>query len=168
MEKIWFSLQLKIIKMNLMLRTFFLLLFLIIQTNVMAQSNDAIQTSPSDFQWENRILVLIGNQESDSLVKQQVSALMGTEEGFRDRDLKTFFVFRNDKSRLDDTPLHPSSVKEILKQYGSDQPEFRILLIGKDGGVKLRQDNPVTVEDIFGLIDSMPMRQREMRRNNGR
>lgn len=151
-----------------MLRTFFLILFLIIQSNVMAQSNDAIQTRPSDFQWENRILVLIGDQESDSLVNEQISAFEGREKGFGDRDLITFFVFRSEPSRLNNTPLHPSSAEDILNQYGSDEPGFRILLIGKDGGVKLRKDNPVSVEDIFGLIDSMPMRQREMRGNNGK
>jgi hypothetical protein len=36
------------------------------------------------------------------------------------------------------------------------------LLIGKDGGVKLRSSEPVSVKDIFGLIDSMPMRRQEM------
>jgi hypothetical protein len=35
-------------------------------------------------------------------------------------------------------------------------------LIGKDGTVKLRSAEPVPVKDIFGLIDSMPMRRQEM------
>ncbi|WP_265499986.1 DUF4174 domain-containing protein [Paracoccus beibuensis] len=38
---------------------------------------------------------------------------------------------------------------------------FRVLLIGKDGGVKLRRDRPVDASEIIGLIDTMPMRQRE-------
>jgi len=39
---------------------------------------------------------------------------------------------------------------------------FQVLLIGKDGGVKLRSSGPVSMKDLFGLIDSMPMRQQEM------
>ena len=39
----------------------------------------------------------------------------------------------------------------------------RILLVGKDGGVKLRSEEPVSIQRIFDLIDSMPMRRREMR-----
>lgn len=38
---------------------------------------------------------------------------------------------------------------------------LRVLLIGKDGGVKLRRDAPVTADEIIGLIDAMPMRRRE-------
>jgi hypothetical protein len=42
---------------------------------------------------------------------------------------------------------------------------FAVLLIGKDGGLKNRFDAPVTVDEIFGLIDVMPMRMREMQEN---
>ncbi len=41
---------------------------------------------------------------------------------------------------------------------------FEVLLIGKDGGVKLRRDQPVAVSEITALIDTMPMRRNEMRR----
>ena len=41
---------------------------------------------------------------------------------------------------------------------------FEVLLIGKDGGVKLRRDKPVAAFEITALIDTMPMRQDEMRR----
>ena len=40
---------------------------------------------------------------------------------------------------------------------------FRVLLIGKDGGVKMDERRPVTAHDIIALIDSMPMRQAEER-----
>ena len=38
---------------------------------------------------------------------------------------------------------------------------FRLLLIGKDGGVKLDRRAPVDPQEILSLIDSMPMRRRE-------
>ena len=38
----------------------------------------------------------------------------------------------------------------------------QVLLIGKDGGVKLRSTEPVSTDELFALIDSMPMRRREM------
>lgn len=151
------------------MRIFFPVLILLLTTTIsaMAQSGQPVEKTPSDFQWENRILIVIANQESDILVTEQVSNFEGSEEGFRDRDLITFFLFKNGASRLNEQPLHPTSAEDILEQFGSGQPDFRLLLIGKDGGVKLQKDSPVTVEDIFGLIDSMPMRQREMRQNTG-
>ena len=47
-----------------------------------------------------------------------------------------------------------------------DDSPFRITLIGKDGGRKLSRSKPVAVQELFGLIDSMPMRQAEMARES--
>lgn len=44
------------------------------------------------------------------------------------------------------------------------QVAFEVLLVGKDGTVKLRSDKPVAASEINALIDTMPMRQEEMRR----
>jgi hypothetical protein len=37
------------------------------------------------------------------------------------------------------------------------------VLVGKDGTVKLQREGMTALKDIFGLIDSMPMRRREIR-----
>ncbi|MCR9268486.1 MAG: DUF4174 domain-containing protein [Hyphomonadaceae bacterium] len=47
---------------------------------------------------------------------------------------------------------------------GSDR-EF-VALIGKDGEVKARSETAISNQDLFARIDSMPMRQREMRAPN--
>ena len=39
---------------------------------------------------------------------------------------------------------------------------LRILLIGKDGGIKYESSRSVSILRLFELIDSMPMRQDEM------
>ena len=39
--------------------------------------------------------------------------------------------------------------------------EFRLILIGKDGWIKLNTIK-TSLEEIFSLIDTMPMRQEEM------
>lgn len=38
---------------------------------------------------------------------------------------------------------------------------FAVILIGKDGGIKQVWRDPVAPDDIFAVIDAMPMRQRE-------
>lgn len=40
---------------------------------------------------------------------------------------------------------------------------FSVVLIGKDGGEKLRRTTPLPPADLFALVDAMPMRQAEMR-----
>lgn len=40
---------------------------------------------------------------------------------------------------------------------------FSVVLIGRDGGEKLRQSTPLAAADLFAVVDAMPMRQAEMR-----
>ena len=51
---------------------------------------------------------------------------------------------------------------EMSQQFVVSSSGFQLLLLGKDGGVKLRSST-ASLEDIFSLIDTMPMRRREMR-----
>ena len=54
----------------------------------------------------------------------------------------------------------PEAARALRAQF---EPQgFEVLLVGKDGGVKLRQGQPVTAETLFAKIDAMPMRRREM------
>ncbi|RZK33884.1 MAG: DUF4174 domain-containing protein, partial [Hymenobacter sp.] len=41
---------------------------------------------------------------------------------------------------------------------------FSVVLIGKDGGVKLAQTQPLAPENLFGTVDKMPMRKQEAKR----
>lgn len=41
---------------------------------------------------------------------------------------------------------------------------FSIVLIGKDGGEKLRRNSLLTTRELFSLVDAMPMRKAEMAR----
>jgi hypothetical protein len=53
----------------------------------------------------------------------------------------------------------------VFRQYYGVKPgEATILLIGKDGGVKLRRETEILgCRELFATIDVMPMRRREMR-----
>ncbi len=51
----------------------------------------------------------------------------------------------------------------LRQDYATGTDGFQVVLIGKDGGVKLRAAEPVAAGDFFALIDTMPMRRREMR-----
>ena len=41
------------------------------------------------------------------------------------------------------------------------------MLVGKDGTVKHRSGEPVEPDELYALIDEMPMRRREMRERGG-
>ena len=44
-----------------------------------------------------------------------------------------------------------------------DCEEFKMVLIGKDGQVKSSYSSPTPMSEIFSLIDTMPMRKKEMK-----
>ena len=58
-------------------------------------------------------------------------------------------------------PGRGATAEFFRKTYGSSA---RVVLVGKDGGIKLSSRQAVSAGRLFGLIDSMPMRQDEMRR----
>lgn len=52
----------------------------------------------------------------------------------------------------------------LFKKYQVSNRDFTVLLIGKDGYVKLRSKEVVTPKRIYALVDAMPMRKDEMRK----
>lgn len=77
----------------------------------------------------------------------------------RERDLLTFVVLPS-SAEEDGKPsgLEPALLR---RRYGVRAGDFRVLLIGKDGGVKREARAPVSLESLFGQIDAMPMRRKE-------
>ncbi len=49
------------------------------------------------------------------------------------------------------------------RRFGIAPADFTVILIGKDGGEKLRSGKPVSMQKLAETIDAMPMRQDEMR-----
>ncbi len=98
-----------------------------------------------------RLVVVVG-QADDPRVKQQHAALQHDDAALRERDVVV----------KDMTP--EAARRERPDLAVSSQATFEGLLVGKDGGVKLRREKPVAASEIAALIDTMPMRKNEMRR----
>ena len=59
--------------------------------------------------------------------------------------------------------LDPQTSQSLRKKFNIPRGEFTVILVGKDGGIKLKRQEHTQLNDIFALIDAMPMRQEEMR-----
>jgi hypothetical protein len=131
----------------------------------MAHTGEKASVADLDFdslRWKNRVLVLFSPSESDVSFQLQKQGLASSTEGVLDRELMVLEIIEQGQSRAGNQLLSQKSVQNIRRRLGVQAGPFQVLLIGKDGGVKLRSSEPVSVKDIFGLIDSMPMRQQEM------
>ena len=53
---------------------------------------------------------------------------------------------------------------DARKRFNIGPDSFTVILIGKDGGEKLRSSDPIPAQKLLDTIDAMPMRQQEARR----
>ena len=60
-------------------------------------------------------------------------------------------------------PFSQAEAADLRVHYRVTADDFLIVLIGKDGGEKFRSDRPDVLQDMFRLIDTMPIRREEMR-----
>jgi len=141
-----------------------ILLFLIPVLS-MAQAAEKASVADLDLdslRWKNRVLVLFSPSEFDASFQSQKQSLASSVEGVLERDLMILEILEHGESRVGNQILSGKSVQDIRKRLGVHTGPFQVLLIGKDGGVKLRSSEPVSMKELFGLIDSMPMRRQEM------
>ncbi len=112
-----------------------------------------------DLRWKYRVLLVSGPA---TLVEEQLNLLETSPDELEDRNLLVFDLNKKIQS-LPEGRIHSDDVKSY---FGLDGNDFRVLLIGKDGGVKINSTQFVKPIDLFATIDRMPMRQAEMRQRN--
>tara|TARA_B100000945_G_scaffold93825_1_gene73328 strand:+ start:282 stop:695 length:414 start_codon:yes stop_codon:yes gene_type:complete len=105
--------------------------------------------------WKNRILVTFSPSKKNSERSYILNSISKNLCKFLSRNMIHIDLIFNEKNQ--EIEKFKSSF-ENLSLYPS---EFRLILIGKDGGIKFNS-RKTSLEEIFFLIDTMPMRQEEM------
>jgi len=140
--------------MGMQLRIFFLIL---ITMGIGAMNSQA--QSLGTLKWKKRIIILMDAAEDTQVRNAQLAEFKAVESELQERDL---LIFCYDGRHLLDADLNPTSYKLTSMNDRSFQG---VILIGKDGGIKLKESYPVAPERIFSLIDGMPMRRAELKRS---
>jgi len=109
--------------------------------------------SLKSYQWQKRIILLFADTPMQGDYTAQQTILDNNAHSLAARDLVVIPVMKNDKGNED-----------LIAEYKPKQG-FTFVLIGKDGGEKYRANSAVSIEQIENIIDSMPMRQQEMKDN---
>jgi hypothetical protein len=116
-------------------------------------------TTLADLEWKHRIIIALGN---DSTVIQSIqSEIDHNKSEIADRDIIYFLISPTKVSSNSPVSLSLGEIGELISDYFDDET-VKVVLIGKDGGTKMEKSE-FDLPYIFKLIDSMPMRQREMR-----
>jgi hypothetical protein len=124
---------------------------------LIAASHASAMDSLSQYAWKHRVLILFGSS-GDQKLAQQVQILKGKTKDLAERDMVVFSVIGDDVR-----PVYGDASKvdarKLRQDAGIRSGSFQAVLVGKDGGVKLRSQTVVTDSNMFGLIDRMPMRK---------
>ena len=114
------------------------------------------------YRWQNRLLIVLAPHPVARLVIAQRAALNHVQRELWDRDV-IWIEVPGDVVTIDHELQSGISAADMRRRYGVAQADARVLLVGKDGGVKLRQAEPIHSDDLFSTIDAMPMRRHEMK-----
>jgi hypothetical protein len=113
----------------------------------------------STLQWQKRVLVVFA-EPKDPHLSQQLRLLEAVQPGLAERDLVVYAVSGSRVAPVlgNHVAVDAADLRQQLDPIGG----FEVVLVGKDGGIKHRQDNPITPGDLFAIIDAMPMRASEI------
>ena len=111
--------------------------------------------------WQHRLVLVFAPATSDTDYNAQLAILAGREPDNDDRDLLIGTFPAQGTGQFNDQEIAPDAIATLRQQLAVQEDGFSVLLLGKDGGVKLRADRPLSAEQIFTTIDRMPMRQQE-------
>lgn len=117
--------------------------------------------------WKNRPVVVFTPGPKDPLPAAQRRALDPHGAPFRDRDMVLIEVI-GDAVSVNGQPARDIDADALRARYRVDRETSRAVLIGKDGGVKLRARVAFSADELFTTIDAMPMRNQEIRRRETR
>ena len=123
------------------------------------------------YRWENRILLIKTVDEYSSQYQEQLEEFKQAPEGLEERKLIVYEFLENQFKSTDYKKsgiIHSGTAsKEFIDDTFNSREQFEVILIGLDGVVKHRKTDVITKEELFSIIDGMPMRQTELRRKKG-
>ena len=104
--------------------------------------------NPTPMPTQKRIILVFESTPDSNFYNDQKAIEAAHTSAFEERDLVILKVEEED----------------LYSKYGVSRDKNVVLLIGKDGGVKVQQHYIFEASELFRIIDAMPMRREEMKR----
>jgi len=97
------------------------------------------------YRWQHRPVVIFAPSAQDPAYLEQMAMLQKSQAELAERDIVVL---------SDTSPAANGKLRSQLQPQG-----FELVLVGKDGGMKLRETTPLSSEVLLSTIDKMPMRK---------
>ena len=129
----------------------------------------AVSQTLEKHQWNNRVVIVLSDDLTNPLFQKQLTALTNEATACIDRKLIVYQVLPNSWTMEDFTSKTTKkwqSTPTLFEQFMEKNHHFKVVLIGLDGTLKVERTNYVEPEELFSIIDGMPIRKAEIRRKN--
>ena len=108
-----------------------------------------------EYLWKNRVVVTFSPSKNDT---QRKEFLNNYDKYFCEVNARNIvhidLIFDKKNHEIE-------NFKSFIENLSLSSSEFHLILFGKDGGIKLKS-RKTSLEELFSLIDTMPMRKKEM------
>ena len=141
--------------------------FFIIVVAAAAECGGESMIDLNQYQWKNRLLLVFASHGDEPAYKTFKAEIEARAEGVEERNLLVGEVLERGQSYFAGGPIEPESADALRRRFSVREQSFTVLLIGKDGELKMRKETPTSVTEIFTIIDAMPMRKQERRAIEG-
>ena len=139
------------------------LLLVLVVASAALGSGTAAAAGLDDYRWERRPLLVFAPTDADPRLTETLNRIEATRCAFEGRDMVLGRILTTGTSTLDGQAIDVGERQRLVTRFGVGADDFAVLLIGKDGGEKLRFTDLPDLQAIYTVIDGMPMRQGEMR-----
>lgn len=128
----------------------------------------AVAAELGDYLRQARPLLVFAPTDSDPRLSETMRRIDASRCDFVDRDMVLGRIVAEGTSTLDGQVVDTTQAQRLASQFGIGPSGFSVVLIGKDGGEKLRVNDIPDLAAIYAVIDGMPMRGRETSADPGR
>lgn len=135
----------------------------------MTKSESKVPSNTFDlhqFQWRNRLLLIFAPSPTSEVYIEQQRLFHDYSAALDERDMIIGSLFEQSEGYVGNSAIQPVEASALRTRFKVGSGSFTALLVGKDGGVKEHFETPVTPEQLFAIIDAMPMRRQEMMGND--
>ena len=134
-----------------------------ISSLIILQVNQVYSQDLSSHKWKDRLLIVNVANKNSALYKAQIAEFNQNIKGLEERKLVLYHFKGNEYKVGWELKSEWKQRGKNGRKYQKSTSDFEVLLIGLDGGIKLRQNELLKSQKLFSIIDAMPMRIQEMR-----
>ena len=125
--------------------------------------NETDSIDDSSTRNSTRMLILVTLEDQHPQLTKQVDIINANRKEAIERKISIIQATPNGVKPIFNSNKNMSRVGMSFRQMKRGDSDFELILVGLDGTVKLRRKLAIEADELFAIIDEMPMRQSEIR-----